>query len=462
MDGRDYQDLLRPLVEGRRVVLAGGPAAVHTSTAELLHRLGADSILIVGTDGRGIGPLPEPAVATWTATATATRSMSQSIHAANRVLRDPPAEVRAAVEAFDPGGDALVIGSFLNESPDLLGRAFLAHRRPEWVAYEDKTRADELWDAAAVARAPSAVVPLEQRALERAARALDGGSGTVWAADASAGWTGGAEGLRRVRGRADIGEAIEAFAPRAERVRIMPFVEGVPCSIHGIVFADHVATVRPVEQVTLRPVGAPTFFYAGCATFYDPPAGATATMRDAARRVGTCLRERLQYRGAFTIDGIVSSDGFVPTELNPRSGAGLNLMVRAQPDLPLQLLLDALVGGYALPYDPIELEQTLTAGADAHRAGGTWHPLAVPVEAVDQRSVVGNERGWRWAVDGEAASGEVVAGNHSSGSFVRLTAAATETPAGPPFAPRAAAFWAFADRELGTGVGPLEAATAEG
>ena len=41
---------------------------------------------------------------------------------------------------------------------------------------------------------------------------------------------------------------------------------------------------------------------------------------------------------------------------------------------------------------------------------------------------------------------------------MRLAAESDRTPIGPPFAPAAAAFWAFADRELGTGIGPLEAA----
>ena len=65
----------------------------------------------------------------------------------------------------------------------------------------------------------------------------------------------------------------------------MPFLEGVPCSIHGIVYPDHVIAVRPVEQISLRRAAAPTFFYAGCATFYDPPAGvAEADAGDGAPR----------------------------------------------------------------------------------------------------------------------------------------------------------------------------------
>jgi hypothetical protein len=238
----------------------------------------------------------------------------------------------------------------------------------------------------------------------------------------------------------------------------MPFIKGVPCSIHGIVFDDHVAVVRPVEQVTLRRVSDPSFFYAGCSTFYDPPLTVRVAMGDSARRVGAVLRADVAFRGAFTIDGIVEGDRFVPTELNPRSGAGLALMQRAHPDLPLQLLLDALVGGHRLAYDPRALEATLVAGADRTRAGGTWHQVPSSVPDLEPLALVGDAAGWRRAERGEEPTGEVSIGGSARGSFVRLTADGARTAVGPPFGPAAAAFWAFADREFGTAVGPLTAA----
>jgi hypothetical protein len=340
----------------------------------------------------------------------------------------------------------------------LLGRPFLAYRRPAWIALDDKTEVDALWDEVGVPRAPSAVVSLGGVAARQAAAELDAGAGTVWAADSSQGWHGGAEGLRLVRGPSGVDDAVRAFAERAHRVRIMPFLEGVPCSIHGIVYPDHVIALRPVEQITLRRRDQPTFFYAGCATFFDPPEPIRESMRAMARRVGEHLRDRVDFRGAFTIDGVVGADGFRPTELNPRSGAGLVLMQRHQPELPLPLLLDALVAGYELAYDPRELECALLAGADAHRGGGTWRAVPAIVPETSARKVIGGPDGWRWAADDETATAEVSAGPSSVGGFVRLSAFADRNAIGPPFAPAAAAFWAFADHELDTDVGPLAAA----
>jgi hypothetical protein len=460
MEAVEYHALLRNVVEGRRVILAGGPVASFTPTADLVHRLGAEAVLIVGTDGVGVGPLPAPAIASWVAVDTPPGSMNERIRASLRALHEPAAELRAAIERFDPSAGALVVGSFLNEAPALLGRPFLTHRRPEWLALEDKTTVDQLWDAVGVARAPSAVVPLERAALQRAAAALDAGSGTVWAADCTNGWHGGGEGLRWVRHAADIDEALGSLIGRTRRVRVMPLLEGVPCSIHGIVYPDHVIAVRPVEQITLRRVSPPTFVYAGCATFYDPPAAVRSSVRSMARQVGAHLRSSVGYRGAFSIDGVVGPDGFHPTELNPRWGAGLNALLRGVPDLPLMLLVDVLAGGRTVPYDPTALEQTLVAAADADRAGGTWRPVPGLVPATEPRPVAGGAAGWHWPAAGESPTGEVVAGPSPGGGFVRLHAAPDRTPLGPSFAPAAAAFWAFADRELGACLGPLVPAVA--
>jgi hypothetical protein len=70
----------------------------------------------------------------------------------------------------------------------------------------------------------------------------------------------------------------------------MPFLEGIPSSIHGIVCPGAVATFRPVEMVTLRRPGSTRLHYAGAATFWDPPDEDREVMRDLARRVGAGLR----------------------------------------------------------------------------------------------------------------------------------------------------------------------------
>jgi hypothetical protein len=463
VDGARYRELLRPVFEGRHVILAGGVAAGWTSTVPLVRSLGAADVLVIGTQELGAGPLPDPADATVVALpAPETDSTMARIRTGLARLHAPPAEVIDAVRRFDPRREALVLGDFLGTAAELDGRTFLAYRRPEWVALEDKTRVDELWDRIGIERAPSIVVSAERGDLLDAAARVGSSTGSVWSGDAREGFNGGAEFVRWVLTPVDAEQAVQYFAMHCDRVRVMPFLDGVPCSIHGIVFPDHLVAVRPVEMVTLRrhhDDGQRGLFYAGCATLYDPASAVRSRMREVARRVGEALRADVEFRGAFTVDGVVVGDRFFPTELNPRMGAGLIAVARGLPDLPVQLLMDALVGYLDLGYDPAEVEADLVAAADAHRFGGTWRVVSGAAEESRLDVPLAFADGtWRWALDGDPVAGTLTTGPVGNGAFLRCIFNVDVTPKGRSVGTRAVAFWDFADRELGTGVGRLIAA----
>jgi hypothetical protein len=236
----------------------------------------------------------------------------------------------------------------------------------------------------------------------------------------------------------------------------MPFLEGIPCSIHGIVFANEVITIRPVEMVTLR-TRQSEFFYAGCASWWDPPPSDRDDMRDLARRVGVALRDEVQYRGAFTIDGVMTSHGFRPTELNPRNGAGLNLMTRGCP-IPLQLILDALVGGCEIDWRPAELEAGLLEYCDAHRVGGTWRALSMVLAPATGSAGYDSHLGTVQPATDVDADLDFSIGPSSIGSFVRCGFRPARTPTGASAGPEAVAMWAYLDVTYGLGIGPLESA----
>ena len=147
-----------------------------------------------------------------------------------------PGEVVAALDRWDPERQALVLSPMFNELPEIAGRRVYGPRRPEWRRLEDKVVVDDLWDELGVTRAPSEVVPADPAALRAAAGRLDRGAGTAWAGDARQGFNGGAFCLRWVREEEDAAEAVAFLAERCDRVRVMPFLEGIPCSIHGVVF----------------------------------------------------------------------------------------------------------------------------------------------------------------------------------------------------------------------------------
>jgi hypothetical protein len=246
----------------------------------------------------------------------------------------------------------------------------------------------------------------------------------------------------------------------------------VPAPPGPATFPGAVATFRPVEMVTLRRPGSTRLHYAGAATFWDPPDEDREVMRDLARRVGAGLRQRVGYRGAFTVDGVLAAEGFLPTELNPRLGAGLATMTRDLPDLPVSLLDRALIEGEPLALAADDLERQLLAAADRTRAGGAWTvtergpgglrpspPENGAADATRELPVV-FEGGACRPADGRPADGVLSFGPSGVGGFVRLGLDPARVPAGPPVAPFAVAAFALADERFGTGIGSLEPARA--
>ena len=92
----------------------------------------------------------------------------------------------------------------------------------------------------------------------------------VWSGDARDGFNGGGDFVRRVLTDDDARAALAFFGPRCDRVRVMPFLDGVPCSIHGFVLPDGTAVLRPVELAILRGTDR-RFVYGGLGTTWDPP-----------------------------------------------------------------------------------------------------------------------------------------------------------------------------------------------
>jgi len=451
---------LRPLFSGRKLVLTGGPLAAMTGACRRVRELGPERPFLLAT-GMGTGELPGVDEAEWCVVEVRAPDVIAEIRAAMRMLRLLPGQVVAALDRWDPQRQALVLSPMFNELPEIAGRRVYGPRRPEWRLLEDKVVVDDLWDELGVARAPSEVVPADPAALRAAAGRLDRGTGTAWAGDARQGFHGGAFGLRWVRVEEDVAEAVAFLAARCDRVRVMPFLEGIPCSIHGVVFPHGVATFRPVELVTLRRPGSSRLRYAGAATFWDPPDPDREVMRDLARRVGDALRERVGYRGAFTVDGVLSAEGFLPTELNPRLGAGLSIMTGALPDLPVSLLDRALVEAEPLAYGPDDLERQVLAAADQTRAGGAWTVTdRGPADATRELPVTFQGAACRPAADGRPADGVLSFGPSGVGGFVRLALDPDRVPVGRSVAPLAVAAFALADEVFGTGIGPLEPARA--
>ena len=448
-----YAAMVRGRISGRRWICTADVAVPAAHLANRLMGLGAEAVLVLGVS-RGAG-LPELVSGVELLVVGRTDQPSdwmQAIHSAEARLQDLPADAQARIDAFDPEGTARVIGPLFSQEPVVGGRRVLGARPASWRALEDKTIIDALWDAAGVPRAPAEVVDVGA-AVATAAR-LDQGDGTVWAADNTAGWHGGARGTRRVRDAREAAEDAAWFAERALQVRVMPFLEGVPCSIHGVVVDGAHLALRPMEMLVLRRVVDGRFHYAKAASFWDPGPADRADMRAFCRKVGRHLDQSVGYRGVFTIDGVMTRGGFRPTELNPRFGAALMPVSRSAP-FSIYLLHLMIADGLALDWRPADLERLLLGLADATRVGGCNAMTERRIEEDTREGFVLEADGWRPAAEGEAPHATAVLGPAATGGIAIATLVPEQTPVGPPVGPRVAGLLSFLDGHWDLGIGGL-------
>jgi len=435
---------------GRKWIITPGAAAAATASVEQLREWDAAGVMIVA-GVEGIGDLPRADRFYYTRARGDT--VMQSVRAFLDSVEHPSDDLLAAVDQFDPKREALVLGADFSRRSTLAGRPVYGARPEIWGALEDKTTVDSLWDDAGVGRAPSVVVSVESAA--DAASGLASELGTVWVADNTEGWHGGGEYARWVRTADDIAPAVNWFADHAVDVRVMPFLDGIPCSIHGFVTRDGVSVFHPVEMIILRHTALPEFAYAQAANFWNPPVGVCDTMREAARRVGALLAERHGYLGGFGIDGVCTRSGFLPTELNPRLSIGHGLHSRAA-DLPLESLERMLIEG-DIEIDAADLEAFIGAAARESRRGGVLLPLPghhedarVGIRFIDGRAVA-------VAADG-VSDATMEIGPAAMGSLVVMRFDPARTPIGPSIAPRAVAAIDLARELWEPGIPPLVAA----
>jgi hypothetical protein len=455
---RALSERLRGLFGGRQVVLAGGTRL--SRRVQELHHLGADRTLVISTDDSA--PLYDPQVATWLTLGISGLIATEQM-GLEEALSSPTPELAGALLEFDPAGDALVIGSHYMALPEVGGRPVLNCRKPEWVALENKTTIDSLWRDLSVPHAPAAVFDAAGESFNsmwEASELLDSGWGVVWSGDGPA-INGGANFVRRVRTRSEARRVFRHLAPKCDFIRVMPFLEGIPVSVHGIVFPDGTAVLRPIEMVVPRRTESARFLYAGCASFYDPPAQIRDEMRNLARRVGEQLRSTVGYRGTFTLDGVATADGFRPTEINTRYGGAMTCFEDALPQVPIALVQVALVAGYDIGVGSMEFEDMLLAAADANRIS----TIGANVKAVSptheiERPIVWTEWACRWAHEDEVPHGTLRLRPGRIGGRLELDLCQDMVRPGRAAAPLVVSAFALADQDWGTGLGRLEPALA--
>jgi hypothetical protein len=445
-------------VTGRKVICAFEVLAGLTQAVSKLRRWGAQRPLLLA-DGVGTGPLPTSDEAdVELLEPTPFETVTEQVRARARPLARLTPAVVEAVERYDPDRMALWWMSPVTSNEPLLGRSVLGGRPDSAAALENKVLVDDLLDATAAARAPSRTSRVGYQELTAATDdvlARSGATEAVWAGDNRDGVNGGGDYVRWIRTPDHARAAAEFFAAHCDRVRVSPFLPGVPCSIHGIVLPDGVVVLRPVELICLLRPRDGRFTYAGLGTTWDPARADREQMRSLARDLGTHLQRTYGYRGAFGVDGVLTSDGFRVTEVNTRFSGGLTRLAAVAPRAQLELVhVNALIGrDVGRPADDIE-ERALDL-LDATRFVDVVGLSSTPTTATTSVRV----RACGARLEATDAEHDAVAtvqrgpAANGTGSFVRLVMDDDTVARGERCAPYGALLYEFADRTWGTGFG---------
>jgi hypothetical protein len=449
---------------GRKVICAFEVLAAMTSRVAKLQRWGAQRPLLIA-DGVGTGPLPLETEADVVVMGRA--APGQTLTEQVRARMSPSwldDEARAAVDAYDPAGEAVwwVSPPALNEP--LLGRPVLGGRPRTQARLEDKLAVDALLAAVGAPHEASVVAAARLDDLLAASQTVGAGVETsdpvVWAGDSRDGVNGGGDFVRVVRTPQQARAAADFFAAACDRVRVSAWLDGVPCSVHGIVLPDGVAVLRPLELASLRDDRRGRLVYAGMGTGWDPPAADADAMRELARSIGVHLAAAYGYRGAFGIDGVLTEDGFRVTELNSRFSGGLTRFNRVSPTAFLDLVQINALLGRDVGRSAAEIERAALADLDADRFADVM-AMSTATRPTRTTSVMVCPDGDRLVTtdDEDSAIGVVSFGPSTTGGFVRLGLEEGAVQPGLRTAPLALLVLQLADELWGTQFGALSIPT---
>ncbi len=258
------------------------------------------------------------------------------------VLLDPPDALRAWIDEIDPAGSMCFLGSQFVGVGRIHRRSVIGWRRPDWASWEDKAISFRRFAEMGIPAPRGLETTADDPHLSGAFDTIDRGLGVVIAREGGPD-KGGGSALKLARGHVDALRFAQSSG--ASCLRLCEFVRGVPCSAVGIVLNGAVLVFDPIEIVTLVDDDAAAFVFCGSSSHWRPSRERSAEIRAAARQIGQTLASQWAFSGGFSLDGVMTAESFVATEVNARNASGMRLRWHL-PGFPYYLFIRTLAEAF--------------------------------------------------------------------------------------------------------------------
>jgi hypothetical protein len=205
-----------------------------------------------------------------------------------------------------------------------------------------------------------------------------------------------------------------------------------------------------MDIVSLPRLDQGTFLLAGAVPTTRASGSELSELTD---RIGVQLRARLSYRGAFSVDGILTNGGFLPTDFNPRLTSAMEAAPSA---LRVRLHVANLLLREGIDLDIATIEQV------ARQVFATRETHTLYGAAATARSNAPRRSGIRWhgqqliIADSAVEHGHVTLAPSVRGWLVTANLAAAFLPADRPLGALAPQVFRVSDEHLGTDFGRLD------
>ncbi len=341
-----YKKQLEKYIFDQRFILVGAPKAWMTGGSELIAKnlmdLGAQKVLMIVNESylqNNITDFPRDYYIGIKVPGSNERDYLKQMATYFTAIGDNAVTLEQQLREYDPGHRAMVIGPAWLKGKELLGRKVIGYRPDQWTEFEfDKIGVDRFFDSVGVPRANSLVVETKHFDFQDCWRRYDQGKGIVLVGEGK--FTGGS-GLLFVKNRNSVTVVHGWLRNKSiSKLKVVSNLSGPAFCSHGFVLNDSCVTTQPYESISLEKCVEGEIEWVGSSSALVVREDVCNRIHRFTEQVGSQLRQTLNYRGSFSLDGVLTPDGPKFTEINTRMGASGHMASMIWDPVPgfLQLL----------------------------------------------------------------------------------------------------------------------------